>query len=286
MENMGDFGIDETVFQSTLGLHVHHLPTQLVAQLARQAPQGDIDAQIEFDRQHFQVQPMVTHVQHETASRLEWAFRRLMQDQALLGFASHFMSVSEEGALDSLPFLAASKLMGEGYAFGGEGDVTSAAAVAILHMLAGEANFTEMFTIDFGGGTLLMSHMGEGNWRMARKDCPVLLCSEPFDLVPLRVHPASLVFTLRPGTATLLSITIGPDRKLQWIVTEGEVVDAPPLPNLAQVHYRFRPALPLEEFLTCYATLGGSHHQALAYGSHTANLHKLASLLGISMNVI
>ncbi len=282
MENMGDFGVDETAFQSQTGLHVHHLPMQQTAKLAREAPQADINGLMEFDRQHFQALPMLTAAQHETASRLEWALRKVMQDQGLLGFASHFLSVGEEGWLDSLPFLAASKLMGEGYGFGGEGDITSAAAVSILQMLEGEANFTEMFTMDFGGGTVLMSHMGEGNWRMARPDCPVLLRSDPFDMVPLRVNPASLVFTLRPGKATLLNITTGPDGKLQWIVTEGEVVDAPPLPNLNLVNYRFRPRLPLEEFLTQYATLGGSHHQALAFGSCTADLRKLASLLGIA----
>jgi len=35
------------------------------------------------------------------------------------GFAAHFLAVGDEGTLDTLPFLAASKLLAEGYGFGG-----------------------------------------------------------------------------------------------------------------------------------------------------------------------
>jgi L-arabinose isomerase len=286
MENMGDFGVDETAFQAQIGLHVHHLSMQQLAQTAREAPEEAIRSQMQVDKATYQMLPMVTTAEHEAASRLEWALRKTVKEKNLSGFACHFMSVSDESWMDSLPFLASSKLLAEGYSFGGEGDVTSAAAVTILQLLAGEANFTEMFTIDFGGGTVLMSHMGEGNWKMARPDSPIQMRSDPFDMVPLREKPVSLVFTLRPGAATLLNITTGPGGKLQWIICEGEVVDSPPLPNLTLVHNKFRPHMPVEEFLTRYSMLGGSHHQALTYGRHAASLCKLAALLGISVTVI
>jgi L-arabinose isomerase len=281
MENMGDFALDQTAFQTQLGVHIQPLSQQRIAALAKSVPSLELQAQLDFDRQHFQAESMLTAQQHEAASRLEWALRKVLQEDHLLGFASHFMAVMEEGWLDTLPFMAASKLLAEGYSFGGEGDVTSAAAVSILQLLAGEANFTEVFTIDFGGGTVLMSHMGEGNWRMARPDSPIHLRSDPFDMGPLRVDPASLVFTLRPGPATILNLTMGPGNKLQFIVFEGEVVDSPPLPNLPLVHYKFKPSLPVADFLTRYALSGGSHHQAIAYGSQTTKLEKLASLFNI-----
>lgn len=281
MENMGDFGIDETAFQAQLGLHVHHLPMKQLAKVAEGAPQDEITSLMQTDRDRFEVQPMVTETQHEAAARLEWALRNAMKAEDLLGFASHFLSVGQEGWLDTLPFLAASNLLAEGYSFGGEGDVTSAAAVSIMQLLAGEANFTEIFTIDFGGGTVLMSHMGEGNWKMARQDTPIMMRSDPFDMIRLRQNPVSLVFTLRPGPATLLNITTGPNGRIQWIVCEGEVVDSPRLPDLTLVHNKYKPTLSVEEFLTRYSLLGGSHHQALAYGSWRASLKKLADLLGV-----
>jgi len=281
MENMGDFGVDETAFQSQLGLHIYHLPMKAISKIAQAAPQDEIERYIQQDLTHFKVCDMVTREQHEAAVRLEWALRKTLQEKNLLGFASHFLAVGQDGWLDTLPFLAASELMAEGDSFGGEGDVTSASAVSILQMVAGEANFTEIFTIDFGGSSVLLSHMGEGNWKMARTDYPIQMRSDPFDMVPLRINPVSLVFTLRPGPATLLNITIGPDEKIQWIVSEGEVVDSAPLPKMINVHNKFKPVLPVEEFLRQYSLLGGSHHQALAYGSWSGELEKLASLMGI-----
>ena len=221
MESMGDFGVDETAFLAQVGVHVNHLPMQLVATRAAEAPQAEIDAQMAFDREHFEVSPDVTAEQHETGSRLEWALRSLLQERDLAGFASHFMAIGEEQILGTLPFLAACKLMGEGYGYGGEGDVTSAVAVSLLHELTGEANFTEMFTMDFGGGTALMSHMGEGNWRTAHPDYPVELRTGRRE-----GSPVTLRFVARPGPVTLLSLTTVEEGRLRFVIAEGEVVDS------------------------------------------------------------
>ena len=45
------------------------------------------------------------------------------------------------------------------------------------HILIGDAHFTEMYAMDFPSDSVLMSHMGEGNWKIARKDRPVRLIS-------------------------------------------------------------------------------------------------------------
>lgn len=281
MESMGDFGVDETVFEAQMGAHVHHLSMKALANRASQAPEHEIKAQMEFDRAQFKALESVTPDRHQAAARLEWALRETMKDEGLSGFASHFFTIVQEEILDTLPFLAASKLLAEGYSFGGEGDVTSALAVSLMQRIAGEANFTEIFSVDYGGEALFMSHMGEGNWRLARTDSPVQMRSDPFDIGALRVDPISLVFSLKPGKATLINISTGPGGKIQWIITEGEVVDSPALPNLSLVHNRFKPELPVSNFLQAYSELGGSHHLALAYGSWKGTLKKLARLMQI-----
>jgi len=280
MESMGDFGLDETAFLAQIGVHVSHLPMQLVGRLAAEAPQSEIEVQLWFDREHFKIAPDVTPEEHAAGSRLEWALRTVLKERNLIGFASHFLAIGDEGALDTLPFLAASKLLGEGYGFGGEGDVTSAVAVSLLRELTGEANFTEMFTMDLGGGTVLMSHMGEGNWRMARSDYPVTLRSSPFGLAPTRVAPVSLLFTARPDPLTLVSLTTVEGGRLRFVIAEGEVVDMPP------IHFKFKPRLVLPEFLTRWAEESGSHHQGMAYGHIASKVVKLAELMDIEYVIL
>jgi L-arabinose isomerase len=282
MEGMGDFALDHTALLSQIGAEVHQIAARGVAERARAAPPEGIARQMADDRARFRFEDGITAVEHEASSRLEWALRETLREGGLHAFASHFIAVSEEGWLDTLPFLAASKLMEEGYGFGGEGDVTSAIAVTLMHELAGAANFTEMFTMDPTGDAVLMMHMGEANPRLARRDEPIHLLHSNLKLVPLRVSPLLLAFSLEPGPVTLVSLTTGPGGQLRLVVAEGAVVDFPFLPALARPHYMFRPAGGnLRSFLTQFSLAGGSHHQALAYGRWAGTIEKIAMLLGI-----
>jgi L-arabinose isomerase len=286
MEQMGDFAVDETAFLAQLGVEVQRIPMKLVSERAAGADETEIASQMEKDRQTFQVDSDVTQEVHEAGSRLEWAIRNIVQERGMHGIAAHFTAVAEDGRLDTLPFLAASKLLGEGYGYGGEGDVTCAAAVAMMQQLTGAANFTEMFTMDFGGNSALMSHMGEGNWKLARKDHPVRLVKSTLGIADLRVSPAMLSFSLEPGEVTLVSLTTLADGKFRFIVTEGKVLDFPPLASIPRPHFKFSPDGDLCDFLTRFSMEGGSHHQALAYGRISKTVEKVGKLLKVECKIV
>ena len=282
MEGMGDFSLDETAFLSQVGVEVRRIPMQGLARLADAAPQEEISAVMAEDRKRFQFAPDISEAEHAVSARLEWALRKTLAERNMHGFAAHFLAVGEEGQLKTLPFLAASKLLADGYGFGGEGDVTSAAAVCMMQALAGQANFTEMFTMDFANNAALMMHMGEGNWAMARKDEPIhVLRSSVSAITDVPVDPILLAFTIAPGPCTLVSLATASQGKLKFVVTEGEVLDHPYIPDLARPHYKFGPHGDLSDFLTRYSLEGGSHHLALAYGHWAGTVEKVAALLGI-----
>jgi L-arabinose isomerase len=282
MQGMGDFGLDETAFLAQAGVQVDHIPMKTLADAAQTAPASAIASEMAADRERFQFDPTITRQEHEASARLEWALRELLCQRGAQGFASHFLAVGEEGSLETLPFLAAAKLLGEGFGFGGEGDVTSAAAVCMMQKLAGQANFTEMFTMDFASNSILMMHMGEGNWRMARRDEPVRVVRSSLEqIMTVHVSPLLLAYNLEPGEATLLSLTTVEQGRMRLVVTEGEVVDHPYIPALERPHYKFRPAIDLCDFLTRFSEAGGSHHQAMAYGRWASTVDKIAGLLGV-----
>jgi L-arabinose isomerase len=283
MEGMGDFGLDETAFLAQAGVEVRRIGMTGLAERARQAPQDAISDDIAADRARFKFADDVSVSQHEASVRLEWALRETLLERGMSGFAAHFLAVGDEGTLDTLPFLAASKLLAEGYGFGGEGDVTSAACVSMMQKLSGDANFTEMFTMDFAHNAVLMMHMGEGNWRMARKDEPVHVLSSSLEaIMNVRTPPVLLAFSLEPGEVTLVSLTTGADGRLKLVATEGRILDFPYLPDMQRPHYKFQPDGELCDFLTRFSTEGGSHHQALAYGQWAATVEKIAAMMGIA----
>src|SRR5262249_10823084 len=97
---------------------------------------------------------------------------------------------------------AASTLMAEGYGYAAEGDVLTACLVAAGHRLIGDAHFTEMYAMDFPSDSVLMSHMGEGNWKVARSDRPVRLIKRPLGIGRL-ADPPTFLFQYQPGPATI-----------------------------------------------------------------------------------
>jgi L-arabinose isomerase len=73
-----------------------------------------------------------------------------------------------------------------------EGDALTAALMCAATDLLGETQFTEMYAMDFARDAILMSHMGEGNWTMARPDRPVRLIKRPLGIAGLADPPTFL----------------------------------------------------------------------------------------------
>jgi L-arabinose isomerase len=280
-EGMGDIFVDENAFLGQLGVEIHHVAMKAVADLAGSAPDVEIMRQMAEDRQRFEFEAGIAEAEHDANARLEWAMRQVLRRQGLHGLTYNFGAIEREGLLDTLPFLAASKLLAEGYGFGGEGDVACATAVCLMQALVGQANFVEMFTMDFEGNATLLMHMGECNWKMARKDEPVRVVRNRLALGSLRYNPLLLGFTMEPGDVTLVSLTTNDVGRLRLVVGEGELVDFRYVADLARPHSKFKPDGNLREFLTRFGMEGGTHHQAMAYGRWASTVEKVAALLNI-----
>ena len=284
-EGMGDLSLDTTSLLAQVGTMVVQIPVATVAQEAANAPSAKVKALMQEDRKTFQVAKELTAEDHERASRLEWGLRKVCEDLALDGFAMHFGAVAEDGRLESVPFLAASKMLADGFGYGGEGDATSAVAVLMMQLLRGQASFTEMFTMDFANNAVVMSHMGESNWRMARKDQPIRLIRKPFPFGDCH-PPASLCFALEPGPATLVNLVTGAEGRLKLIASEVNVLDFPAIETFDVPHYKLTPSKGLAEFLDDYSREGGSHHLAIAFGAVADRVEKLAWMLGLKYVLI
>jgi L-arabinose isomerase len=278
LEGMGDFALDETSLLNSLGVKVHHISQRDLAFIAKDAPEEAIKAQMEQDRVIFSMADDITKKEHEESSRLEWAVREKLRREGLDAFTANFMAISEEGWLQTLPFLASSKMLSEGFGYAGEGDILTSVVVAMMQRLAGSANFTEMFTMDFEGNAILMSHMGEGNHALAREDRRVEMVGSTLGLMELHVRPLLLRFALKHGPVTLVNLTATSGGRLKIIVTEGKVLDFPPIKGIVPPHFKFQPEKPLNEFLTELSKEGSSHHFALAYGRLSSVIEKIANL--------
>ena len=277
---MGDFGLDTTHLATTLGCAWEAMSVAEYVRRAEQADKKDIDALVAEYCDAYDVAEEITGEDLAAAARAEVALRGMVRENRLDAFSYQFLAFGEDDRVETLPFVAASRLLAEGVGFGGEGDLISAAGSAMLAWLSPPASFSEIFTIDFGGNAVLVSHMGEANAAMARRDRKVRLVRRGRSLVPIRGHQLALACTFEPGEATLTALTLTAGQRWRIIAAPMRIEDFGPLSQLAVPHSKMSPRGDVRDFLTAYAAAGGPHHLAVCFGDARARLALAARYLG------
>jgi L-arabinose isomerase len=276
---MGDFGLDTTHLAATLGCAWEALS---VADYNSRCQNSDPDRTGRLAgeyRNTYEIAPQITDEDLLDAARAELALREMIDGYDLDAYSYQFLSFGDDDRTVTVPFVAASRLLAEGVGFGGEGDLIAAAYSALLNWLNPPASFSEIFTTDFGGNSVLLSHMGEANVAMAPKGRKVRMVRRDRPLVPIRGSQLALAVNYEPGAATLTALTLAACQRWRIIASPMTILDFGPLDNLAVPHAKASPQGDIREFLTAYASAGGPHHLAVCHGDARGKLKVLAKML-------
>ena len=277
---MGDFAVDTTKLAATLGCEWTALSVEDYINRAEAAPVEEVDRLTHEYRDLYDVASDLGDDDLEATARAELSLRSIVADERLDGVSYQFLAFGEDERTVTLPFVAASRLMAEGIGFGGEGDLVGTAGCWLLNRLAPPASFSEIFTVDFGGNGLFMSHMGEANVAMGRSDRKVPLVARPKPIVPTRARQLALVTSFEPGDATLVALTRGPDGNWRFVASRMRIADFGPLAGMPVPHSTIVPAEgDVRDWLTSYAKLGGPHHNAICFGDATERVRTAARVL-------
>ena len=277
---MGDFGLDTTHMATTLGCEYAALSVADFNHRARSADPSAVDRLVSTYRESYDIAPDATPEDLAAAARAETALRQLVAEHRLDAYTYQFLAFGEDERTETLPFVGACRLLAEEVGFGGEGDMISAAWASLLNRVQPPASFSEIFTIDFAGNAVLLSHMGEANVAMARPDRSARLVKRAKPLVPVRGGQLALNVSFRPGRATLSCLTLTAGQRWRIIAAPVTIQDFGPLERLAVPHAKIAPDGDVRDFLTAYAKAGGPHHLAVCFGDARAKLEVLAHLLG------
>jgi L-arabinose isomerase len=144
--------------------------------------------------------------------------------------------------------------------------------------MIGDAHFSEMYAMDWELDSVLISHMGEGNWRIARKDRPVKLIDRPLGIGRLD-NPPTPVFSAEPGPATTAALVPIEGELYRLVVGRGEVLDTPELPNVEMHYFHFRSGRGMEAFMDDWLRLGAPHHFVTNLGDHVERWRRFAELV-------
>jgi L-arabinose isomerase len=151
--------------------------------------------------------------------------------------------------------------------------------------LIGNAHFSEMYAMDWELDSVLISHMGEGNWGIARNDRPVRLIDRPLGIGGLD-NPPTPVFSAAPGPATTAALVPIEGEYYRLVVGHGDVLDTPELPHVEMHYFHFRPEAGMETFMDEWLRLGAPHHFVTNLGEHAERWQRLAELLELEYEEI
>lgn len=280
MNGMGDARVDESALLRKLGPEVEVIAPGTLHRTMAELPKEDVAGLMSWEDGAFAVDERLSDEEREDHARMQLGIERLLEERGAGAYSTHFDAIGEDGRFARLPMAAASTLMAKGYGFAGEGDVLAASIVYAGHQLAGDGHFTEMYAMDFPSDSVLMSHMGEGNWRVARDDEPVRLIKRPLGIGGLD-DPPTIVFRYRPGPATLASLVSLGGEDFRLVVAQGEVIDAPALPSLEMPYGQFRPESGVRDCMDAWLRAGGTHHMVMNTGARAEDWKVLCALAGI-----
>jgi L-arabinose isomerase len=285
MNGMGDIRYDPPALLRRLGPTI--VSEDLGALFTRMegVADADVDALLARHAELFDVASDLPRERHAYAARMELAIRGLLEEHGHQGFSFHFDSIGGDGRFEQLPLLAASDLMADGYGFAAEGDTNTASLMCAAQTMIGDAHFSEMYAMDWELDSVLISHMGEGNWKVARKDRPVRLIDRELGIGHLD-NPPTPVFSAEPGVATTAALVALEGEFYRLIVGRGEVLDTPELPKVEMHYFHFRPERGMETFLDDWLRNGGPHHFVTNLGDHTGRWRRLAELLDLEYEEI
>src|SRR3954453_7088362 len=282
MNGMGDIRVDAHALIRSLGPQIDALAPGDLVRATAAVPDDDVAALIASEDSRFEIDSALSAAEREDHARMQLGLERVLGERGYGAYSSHFDAIGEDGRFNRLPLAAASSLMAKGYGFGAEGDGLTAALMCAARDLLGDTQFTEMYAMDFPSDSILMSHMGEGNWALAREDRPVRLIKRPLGIGGLG-DPPTFLFQYATGPMTLACLISLGGEKFRLLAVEREILDTEALPALEMPYGFFRPDTGLRDCMNAWLRLGGPHHQVLNPGHHAEAWRVFCELAGMEL---
>ena len=226
------------------------------------------------------------HASLRAAAKIEIGLTHFLQDGNFKGFTDTFEDLH---GMEQLPGIAAQRLMGKGYGFGGEGDWKTSALVRAMKVmgtgLPGGNSFMEDYTYHFepGNELVLGSHMLE--------ICESIASKKPScEIHPLgiggKADPVRLVFNVAAGPALNASI-VDMGNRFRLLVNDVTAVEPQhDLPKLPVARVLWQPHPNMNDALAAWIYAGGAHHTCYSQNLHSGYLADFAEIAGIEYVLI
>ncbi len=285
---MLDMYSDFTMAQSQMGIHIELLEMCDLDRSLKSVTDTEVRSKMEQVQEFFQISedsPSDPIARKPTPEQLEWSCKvaaaqeRMVKEYDLdaLAYYYHGSNGNDYEQLQSGFIVGHSLLTAAGIPCAGEGDLKTALAMKICDTLGVGGSFSEIVSIDYDEGTIIMGH--DGPFHISISDGkPALRGMGVYH--GKKGSGVSVEANVRPGFVTTLGVTQTGDGKMKMIISEAEAIKAQILMiGNTQTHLRFQDHP--DEYMDRWFAEAPIHHCAMSVGHNASLFEKTAELLGI-----
>ncbi len=281
---MMDLYVDENAIMKKFGMMTKFLMWEEVLRLSQEISAAEKAEYELLVRDTFEIPADISRGDIENIAVMYGAYRKLADKYSLAILANHFERETTPGEENLMAALnpAHTILQKNGMACTVEGDIKGAIAMLILKTIAGSANLTELYSMDFKDDICLIGHSGASDPAIAAAK-PVLKMATMFHGKSGKGYTTQVVPD--EGPLTMLALTMRANGEFKMIAAEGRVENGAVL-QLGDTNSRVRFGMPMRDFVNEWSAHGPSHHGVMGKGHHIETLEAVAKMLDIELEVV
>lgn len=281
---MMDLYVDENEVMKKFGIMTKFLLWDEVLFYADKVTKKEKEESIQLLYQIFDVPETVGKSEIDNIGVMYGGYRKMVEEKDLCILANHFEKEMVGREIDLMAALnpAHTMLTKNGIACTVEGDIKGALAMTMLKQVGGNANLTELYSMDFEDDICIIGHSGASDPDIADIK-PVLKTTNVFHGKSGKGFTTQVL--PREGAITMLALTMKADSSFKMVVAEG-MVEKGEILNLGDTNCRVRFPIPMREFINRWSLQGPSHHGVMGSGSHAETLKAVAKELGIEIQIV
>ncbi len=279
-DGMGDFTVPPAEMKERFGVTVETIPPEKLEAERNAVTKEAIAAEIEADKNRFDICDDVVWEEYETFMSSCLALRSYLEKEAYSAFSVNFLNVKGIG---TMPFVECCKAMERGLGYAGEGDALTSAFTGAFLSAYPETTFCEIFCPDWKNNMVFLSHMGEMNYRIA--DGKPYLCRTGSVFVE-GAMPYAAYSKMKGGKGVYVNISRDKD-DFQMLLSPCEMLSAGDDNFPRAMRGWMRPTLSSTgEFLEALSKNGATHHSTFVYGASVEEMEFFGKLLNLKIVVV
>lgn len=272
---MGDFQLSSEQLLERFGVTTVTPQTNELTELHQSVREEEIQAEIESDLLLGVDCPAPSDLRYRESICTDLTLRKWIEKHQLHAFTINFRDLEE---LRTMPFMEICKAMARGIGYAGEGDCLTAVFTGALLTAYEQTSFVEIFCPDWKHNTLLISHMGEMNFRCAKGKIEFFEKEFVFGNAP---NPIAGTACFQSGEAIFVNI-FQDASGFHMLYSPVSVIEEETDHFRHNIRGWIRPEGTIASFLENISKYGGTHHSILVYHATCEEMEFFADCLNIN----